>query len=62
MDTELQSILTTKEAAALLNRKPQTLLVWACYGKGPIQPVRIHGRLGWKVRDIRNLLDGGQND
>ena len=51
-------ILPTKVAAKLLNRKPQTLLVWSCYGLGPIQPVRINGRLGWKLSDITALIEG----
>ena len=59
MNTETKLILTTREAAALLNRKPQTLLVWACYGKGPVQPIRINRRLGWKKTEISALLEGG---
>lgn len=50
-------ILDTDEAAKMLNRRPQTLRMWACKG-GPIAPVRIHGRLGWKVADVEALLNG----
>lgn len=57
-ERELPVIVSTAEAARALNRKSQTLRRWACYGSGPIQPLRIHGRLGWRVADIRRLLDG----
>ena len=48
--------LATSEAAALLNRKPQTLRVWACKGSGPIKPLRVNGRLAWSTSDIKKLL------
>lgn len=56
--TELPETLPTAPAAAAINRQPQTLRKWACTG-GPIQPVRIHGRLAWRVSDLRALLEGG---
>jgi hypothetical protein len=59
MKTELPDVLPTAPAAASINRKPQTLRKWACYGNGPIHPLRIHGRLAWRVSDLRTLLDGG---
>lgn len=46
----------TAEAAHYLNRRPQTLRGWACLESGPIRPVRINGRLAWKVSDLKNLL------
>lgn len=46
----------TAEAAAYLNRQPQTLRGWACLENGPIRPVRVHGRLAWPVAEIRRLL------
>lgn len=52
-------VLTTNEAAALINRCPQTLRRWACYENGPIMPVRIHGRLAWRIADLQVLLAGG---
>lgn len=52
-------VLPTTEAANLLNRKPQTLRKWACLENGPIRPIRINGRLAWRVADIRALLKGG---
>lgn len=49
----------TDAAAYYLNRKSQTLRQWACFENGAIRPVRINGRLAWKVADIRTLLNGG---
>ena len=54
----LLEVLTTAEAATALNRKPQTLRRWAFKKNGPIQPVRINGRLAWRAADLRALLDG----
>jgi hypothetical protein len=51
--------LTTAEAAVALNRKPQTLRMWACHENGPIRPVRVHGRLAWPANQIAALLSGG---
>ncbi|CAE6863963.1 hypothetical protein R69608_00356 [Paraburkholderia nemoris] len=55
----LPEVLSTDEAAAAINRKPQTLRKWACLESGPIRPVRINGRLAWRVSDIQALLSGG---
>jgi len=49
--------LSTNEAAHVLNRQPQTLRKWACLENGPIRPVRINGRLAWKVLDLALLLE-----
>ncbi len=54
----LPAIVSTKIAAQALGRKQQTLRKWACEGSGPIRPARINGRLGWRVEDIRRLVDG----
>jgi hypothetical protein len=48
----------TEQAAYYLNRRPQTLRAWACLENGPIRPIRINGRLGWGVADIKRLLCG----
>ena len=50
--------LTTDEAAEALNRKPQTLRIWACKGYGPLTPVRVNGRLAWNRADVEALLNG----
>lgn len=55
----LPEILPTNEAAAAINRAPQTLRKWACLENGPIRPIRINGRLAWKVSDLMSLLSGG---
>ena len=52
--------LPTDEAALAINRAPQTLRKWACLENGPIRPVRIHGRLHWRVSDLCALLMGGE--
>lgn len=54
-----REVLTTDEAAFYLNRRPQTLRAWACLTSGPCMPVRIMGRLAWKVADIKRLLELG---
>ncbi|MEZ0192163.1 DNA-binding protein [Ralstonia solanacearum] len=52
--------LPTNEAATVLNRKDQTMRKWACLENGPIRPIRINGRLAWRVVDLAKLLNGGQ--
>jgi hypothetical protein len=56
--TEIDETVMTREAAVLMKRKPQTLRVWASYQRGPIKPIRINGRLHWRLKDIANLLGG----
>lgn len=55
----LPEVLPTNEAAPYINRRPQTLRKWACLENGPIRPVRINGRLAWRVSDLQKLLNGG---
>ena len=56
LSQETRSIVTTREAAFHLNRKEQTLRGWACTGKGPLKPVNMRGRLGWRVEDLRKVV------
>ncbi len=56
--TETRSALPTREAARRLNRRQQTLRIWACHENGPIRPLRINGRLAWPVAEIRRLVEG----
>ena len=56
LDSETRETLPTDAAAFHLLRRPQTLRGWACLENGPIRPVRINGRLGWRTDDIRRLL------
>ncbi|WP_395701214.1 hypothetical protein [Aquabacterium sp.] len=47
----------TSAAAYYLNRRPQTLRIWACTEqRAPIRPIRINGRLAWRVADLRRLV------
>ncbi len=55
----LPQVVPTNEAAAAINRAPQTLRKWACLENGPIRPIRINGRLAWLVSDLQSLLSGG---
>ncbi len=57
LERETRAALPTREAAPHLNVKPQTMRGWACFESGPIRPVRINGRLAWKVSDLRALLE-----
>lgn len=50
--------VATHEAAHALTRKDQTLRKWACLENGPIRPVRVNGRLMWRVADLARLLAG----
>lgn len=56
LEEVMRPMVSTDEAAYYLNRKPQTLRVWACTEAGPLRPIRLHGRLAWPVEDIRRLL------
>lgn len=55
----LPSVIPTHQAADVINRRPQTLRKWASLNCGPIKPVRINGRLHWRVSDLEHLLAGG---
>ena len=47
----------TNQAAYYLNRRPQTMRSWASLQNGPIRPIRVNGRLAWKIEDIRTVLN-----
>lgn len=57
---DLPAVVTTETAAAFINRSPQTLRKWACLDNAPngIRPIRINGRLSWRVADLKALLEG----
>ena len=57
---EQRETVNTDTAAAYLDRKPQTLRTWACKENGPIRPLRVNGRLAWRVADLRAIVQGGQ--
>ena len=56
LELENRPTVPTEQAAYYLNRRPQTLRGWACTEAGALRPVRLHGRLAWRVADIRRLL------
>ena len=51
-------VVGTRKAAEVLGLKPQTLRLWACNGYGPLRPVKVGGRLGWRVADLERVLRG----
>lgn len=55
---DLPIVLSTADASAYINRSPQTLRKWHCLDSAPmgIRPLRINGRLAWKVADLQKLL------
>ena len=55
LESVTRPTVETASAAHYLNR-PQTLRGWACLENGPLRPVRINGRLAWKVSDLRRVL------
>ena len=57
LEQETRTAVPTAQAAYYLNRAQQTMRGWACYGNGPIHPIRVHGRLAWKVADLRRVLE-----
>lgn len=48
--------IPTEQAAFYLNRRPQTLRIWAMKENGLIRPIRINGRLAWPVKEIKKVL------
>lgn len=60
LDRECRTTLSTSEAAYHLNRAQQTLRLWAMRENGPIQPIRINGRLAWLVADLPRILQAPQ--
>ena len=46
----------TEQAGYYLDRRPQTMRIWAMRGEGPIRCLRINGRLAWPVADLKRVL------
>jgi hypothetical protein len=55
LDQVTSPTVTTEAAAYYLNRKPQTMRIWACMENGPVRPSRINGRLAWPVFRLKEL-------
>jgi len=60
LEAETRANVPTDCAAYHLNRRPQTLRAWACLENGPLRPVRLYGRLGWPVSELRRLTAGAK--
>lgn len=56
IEAENRPLIDTGAAAYYLNRKEQTLRLWACHECGPVLPRRINGRLAWPTAAIKKLL------
>ena len=56
-DKPSHELLRTSEAAHLLRVLPQSMRRWACYGIGPLRPVKVNGRLLWRLTDIERLTN-----
>jgi len=58
LKVEPRATVDTATAAYHLNRAAQTLRSWACGATvGPLRPLRINGRLAWRVADLRKLCE-----
>lgn len=55
-DQTFPQYLNTRDAARALMRQEATLRMWAHSGNGPVQPIRINGRLAWPADQIGALL------
>lgn len=57
-EKDLPFVLPTNKASAYLNRSPQTLRKWSCLDCAPlgIRPIKINGRLAWRLTDLQRLL------
>ena len=54
---ETRATLPTSEAAYHLNRAQQTLRLWAMRDSiAPLRPLRVNGRLAWRVSDLKRLM------
>ena len=56
LDKETRTHVTTAVMCHHLGRAEQTARIWAMRQTGPLQAIRVNGRLHWAVADIRKLL------
>ncbi len=56
LESVTRPTVDTTAAAYYLNRRPQTLRCWAAFQDGPINPIRISGRLAWPVSELKRVL------
>lgn len=58
METEtLPPLLTTEEAARVLNLRPNTLAVWRCTGHHDLPFVRVGRRVRYRLEDLVRYID-----
>ena len=55
LESVTRPTVDTAAAAYYLNRRPQTLRIWAM-NQHPIRPLNIHGRLAWPVSELKRVL------
>jgi hypothetical protein len=55
LESVTRPTVDTATAAYYLNRRPQTLRVYALTGH-PIKPLRFNGRLAWPVAELRRVM------
>ncbi len=55
LESVTKPTVDTATAAYYLNRRPQTLRIWAM-NQHPIRPLNIHGRLAWPVGELKRVL------
>ncbi|AMK75404.1 MULTISPECIES: helix-turn-helix transcriptional regulator [Methylomonas] len=53
-----REVASNEEAAAYLGVKVSTLYNWSSTGNGPIKPVKIGGKLRWRIADLKALVAG----
>ena len=56
LEHEPRTHVDTATAAYHLNLEAETLLKWSSKRNGPIQPVKVRGRLSWPVAELRRVL------
>ena len=54
---EAPQLLSTKQAAAFLKRKPQTLAIWRCKQRYTLPYLKIGGAVLYRVADLRAFLE-----
>lgn len=55
LESVTRPTVDTAAAAYYLNRRPQTLRIWAM-NQHPIRALNINGRLAWPVAELRRML------
>lgn len=56
LESVTRPTVPTDQAGYYLDRKPQTMRMWAIDKHSPVRPIRVNGRLAWPVAQIKALL------